>query len=308
MAVGHDRQGLERRRGQPDRVRADVPGDRLVFEVGIAGIPQASGGTQGHNGDIRFGDPAIATDLPANETETGLGFRPWLEFPNTVTFEGVQSDTSCDNGFFVCDTFTDTADTELSLHTGETGATWTAHPSSGVASNITDANRLRMTASEDTGGSDYYASGSPASADYEVEGVLYVKSVINESGVLGRVDSTTTTWYEAMYLAPSTEWRLLSRVNGTPTTNLGTFTQVLSTETAYTVTLRMVGSAISLWVDGVERVSATNTDVTAAGRAGVRFWGTGTPSNTAGLHLDLITATDVIAAGGARLALTGAGR
>ena len=284
-------------------------GDRLVFEVGLAGLPTAAGQVQGHNGTVRVGDPDGATDLPEDDTTTGNGFRPWIEFANTLEFESVESDTSCDNGFFVCDTFTDTADTTLASHTGETGATWTAHPSSAVTSNITDANRLRMTASEDTGGSDYYASGSPASADYEVEGVLYVKSVINESGVLGRVDSTTTTWYEAMYLAPSTEWRLLSRVNGTPTTNLGTFTQVLSTETAYTVTLRMVGSAISLWVDGVERVSATNTDVTAAGKAGIRYWGTGTPSNTAGLHLDSITATDVVSgAGGSRLVLTGAGR
>ena len=69
-------------------------GDRLVFEVGIAGVPTAAGGLQGHNGRLRFGDPDGDTDLPETETESGLGFRPWIELANTLTFETAGAATS----------------------------------------------------------------------------------------------------------------------------------------------------------------------------------------------------------------------
>lgn len=63
-----------------------TPGDRLVVEVGLGGSPTASGGTQGHNGSIRWGCNASGGDLAANETETGTTFRAWLEFANTLVF------------------------------------------------------------------------------------------------------------------------------------------------------------------------------------------------------------------------------
>jgi hypothetical protein len=61
-------------------------GDRLVIEVSLEGTPTASGGTQGHNGSIRFGGDGSSGDLAENDAETGTTFNPWLEFANTVTF------------------------------------------------------------------------------------------------------------------------------------------------------------------------------------------------------------------------------
>lgn len=67
---------------------ADVEaGDRIVIEIGCGGTPTASGGVQGHNCTIRFGENASSGDLPVNETETGTTFRPWLEFANNFSFE-----------------------------------------------------------------------------------------------------------------------------------------------------------------------------------------------------------------------------
>jgi hypothetical protein len=60
-------------------------GDRLVFEFGIGGTPTASGGVQGHNGALRFGDNQ-ATDLAENDTDTGSTNNPWLEFANDIAF------------------------------------------------------------------------------------------------------------------------------------------------------------------------------------------------------------------------------
>ncbi len=38
--------------------------------------------------------------------------------------------------------------------------------------------------------------------------------------------------------------------------------------------MRAIGSTISVWQDGVQLISITDTDVTAAGRGGIRAYGT----------------------------------
>ena len=65
---------------------ACADGDRLVIEVGLAGsISSGSGGVIGHNGSIRWGCNASSGDLPADDTQTGTTYRPWLE--NSVTLK-----------------------------------------------------------------------------------------------------------------------------------------------------------------------------------------------------------------------------
>jgi hypothetical protein len=63
-------------------------GDRLVFELGLGGTPTSAGGVQGHNGTLRLGETGL-TDAPANDTSTSTTENPWLEFANTLTFQGV---------------------------------------------------------------------------------------------------------------------------------------------------------------------------------------------------------------------------
>src|ERR1022692_1236936 len=75
---------------------------------------------------------------------------------------------------FVTDSFTDTAGTALTSHTGETGATWAKNGGfSGGSVIITDSNRIRSGVS---GASVYYASGDPNLADYSVSADVYVAS------------------------------------------------------------------------------------------------------------------------------------
>lgn len=66
-------------------------GDHIVVEIGIGGLPTAAGGVQGHNASVRFGCNASSGDLPENDSETGTTFRPWIEFDDTITFEGFYS-------------------------------------------------------------------------------------------------------------------------------------------------------------------------------------------------------------------------
>ena len=65
-----------------------VAGDRLVVEFSVTGTPTGAGGVQGHNASLRWGGNGTSGDLPANDTETGTGFNPWVEFTPTVTFIG----------------------------------------------------------------------------------------------------------------------------------------------------------------------------------------------------------------------------
>lgn len=57
-----------------------VAGDRLVFEIGLGGVPVAV-----HDCSIRIGD-ADATDLPEDDTTTADN-NPWIEFQQTLTFQ-----------------------------------------------------------------------------------------------------------------------------------------------------------------------------------------------------------------------------
>lgn len=61
-------------------------GDRIVVEVGLGGLPTAAGGTQGHNGSLRWGCSAAGGDLPENDTDTGTTLRPWIEFDGNIVF------------------------------------------------------------------------------------------------------------------------------------------------------------------------------------------------------------------------------
>ncbi len=64
--------------------------DRLVFEIGVAGLPvTGAGGIQGHNSRLRWGEDGAGGDLvAATDSQTGTTLNPWLEFADTLTFTG----------------------------------------------------------------------------------------------------------------------------------------------------------------------------------------------------------------------------
>lgn len=198
---------------------------------------------------------------------------------------------------FVNDTFTDADSTALTSHTGETGATWTKHGFSedtGSDNPIITSNLLRprtTTALRTI----YYASGSPAAADYTVS----VDYVVDASGVeateifgvVGRVATGANTFYAALYMQNAGGIRIYKFVTGTGTVIVTAVSVTLSSSATYRLTLDMQGSTIaarfqrasdSNWLtsSGTWQASQTNlgsttdTAITAAGKAG--FWSNGT--------------------------------
>lgn len=193
---------------------------------------------------------------------------------------------------FLNDTFTGADTTTLASHTGEKGATWAVDSNfAGSVIQLTNANRARV----NVGGTiSYYCSGRPASADYYVETVLYVASVITgiRVGVSGRLVPGVGSGYVAMYenWAGAARWE----IRDASFTLFGFYNQVLTPGQSYTLRLDMVGTTIRLLVDGVERISITDSTYPLAGRAGL--YGFGTTTNTTGLHYESITSTSVRAA------------
>ncbi len=205
-------------------------------------------------------------------------------------------------GLLSADSFTSgAAATLLSARAGETSATWAPLGSNNatVETFTPDQNfggnsffqGIRHSNGAGTG--TYYASATPTSANYRVEADLTVKTLQTGDavGVVGRL-STNGTFYGAQYNVPTGAWQLYKSVNGTITL-IGTPSAETLTPTGSTssngqrhLALDLNGTTIRLLVDGVVKVTATDSSITAAGRGGVRFVATSTSSTTTGLHLD----------------------
>lgn len=201
---------------------------------------------------------------------------------------------------FVSDTFTDANGTTLEAHTGETGATWAKHATETPATAVIASNRARPNGA--TAGF-YYASGSPASAEYDVQSDLFVLTTAGNSGVAGRIDTASRTGYLWRSLSGG-DWQLYKDVAGTFTL-LGSSPDSLSTSTAYVAKLGLRDAAKKGYVGGVELVSTADNAITGAGKAGV--WVDGALSDSTGIHLDNFSATNPGGGGGIRVIGGGCG-
>lgn len=204
---------------------------------------------------------------------------------------------------FASDAFGYTEDTTLAT----ANAAWTLHTSFTGAAEIS-AGRVRVSGDVQATVA-YWHSGTPATANYSVSADLFFKQPSGGpagAGVIGRVDTAAHTFYYASYFGGSADaWELHKRIAGTNTL-LGSSAQAITDETSHNVTLRMVGTTIELYKQGgsTATISVTDSDITAAGKSGIRFYaGSTVPSDTVGIHIDNFSADDI---GGGAVSITGA--
>lgn len=197
---------------------------------------------------------------------------------------------------FVNDTFSGEASTvALESHTGETGATWTVHPSYSSNLNVSSSTGT-VFCSNTSAPTGYYTSGVPSGAEYDVQADFVVTdtgAIDNAAGITGRMDTTANTFYMLRYSDPHGAWQLFKAVAGSFTL-LGSYSQALSVS-SYTARLEIKDATKKVFIDGVERISSTDNAITDAGRAGTR-WFISTNGQT-GLRLDNFSATDANAGG-----------
>lgn len=192
---------------------------------------------------------------------------------------------------FATDTFTGTSGTELSAYS----ASWvrnSAASASGVNAQLAN-NRIRISSS--SGNAYYYHATAPASPDYSVSANVVRRSGDSGScGVVGRMSTSAATGYLAQHDEFNAAWRLFKFIDGSYTQLGSSYLQSLTTDQPYTVKLEMIGTAIKVYVDGVERISATDSSITAAGRAGINVYANGgTIGDSANHHLDDFDAVDI---------------
>jgi hypothetical protein len=183
--------------------------------------------------------------------------------------------------YVVQDTFTGADGTLLTAHTGETGATWTKVTGVGFLTNDMEIRSNRARGLGNYGRE--VASGVPATAEYDVQADIYVASVSDAAGVVGRCASSGDSCYLAQYDSTSGAWQLYETVGYTL---LGSFSQSLSVTQTYTIKLQVRNATKKVFIDGVERISSADNSITAKGSGGIQF---GVTSETTGLHVDNFT-------------------
>lgn len=191
------------------------------------------------------------------------------------------------------DTFTGTAGTDLAAHTADTGQTWTNVD--GVNIFLDGANGVYTYSAPGL----YTISFTPSTADYDVTCAfedLGGGTPAYTQGLVARFDE-------------SNNYYLLSYHNGAfaiQKTIAGTVTTIGSpayySTAATTVTFSMRGSSITASIGGTVVLTATDTDLTAAGKAGIYFYDTSTNTQTTGIHLGKagspFTVSDAVGGGG----------
>lgn len=185
---------------------------------------------------------------------------------------------------FFTDTFTEEGTGTMSLkdHTSDSGHAWARHPLSGTGTTLLNRDTDRV---DGPGFGEFevvYTSAVPAIADYTVSADIDVTTIGSPSAkasgtiaLLGRQNLTVTTAYWAMYSATDSVITLRKNVLGVLTT-LGTYTPspAIPAGGSFNLKLKMYGSAISCELNDVEILTATDTEITAAGRIGMRvFYG-----------------------------------
>ena len=169
------------------------------------------------------------------------------------------------------DSFTGTAGVTIQSRAGEIGATWTKIASPWTDGVLTAEGRVTKLVTN-TGGSTYYSSGVPTSADYTVEADIYVaSSVIGDAiGLIGRVDTSDAqgTFYLVRYSERNQVFEMFSIVAGQWTWIASSAVYPLTVGSTYRVALNMTGSTIRVLVDGVQVATKVDTTITAAGRGG----------------------------------------
>ena len=180
------------------------------------------------------------------------------------------------------DTFTASNGTDLTAHSADTGPAWSEHPNTSNNAAEIQSNKL---VSQNSSASIYYSAFDPATANYGVQVDATYQSANGHTFFLGcRLSTSANNQYRAYYSSGS--WRLQALWNNAANASeLGTWAQTLTSGQTYTVKIVCSGSTIKLFIDGVERVSATDSNVTAKGRPGLSVNGA-TSSSTTGWQLD----------------------
>lgn len=183
--------------------------------------------------------------------------------------------------FFV-DAFVDTDTTLLQDHVSDSGHAWFASFAGGTNNLRIQNNRVWI-----DGSSYRYANAQvdPPSADYQVEARIRVLSLSGSVGPIIRAESNTAA-YVALYSNNPSQVRLFRLSTGGAHTQIGSAASLSdpAINDLVTIRIKVEGTSIQVFVDDVLEIDETDSNITAAGRGGIRLQSA--MSTTSGLHVE----------------------
>lgn len=189
----------------------------------------------------------------------------------SIRSETASAATVSGTSALIHDSFNDTNGKTLVNHISDTGSTWVRFGGSG--SSYIDANTGGCYSSTDVS---HYNTGVIGTNDYSVVAVIrsYDTAVTSNQGVSGRIGLNIHSRYAAAHTR-GLGWGLYY-VNGYGTeARIGNYYGPTTLPAGdYVVELRMIGTTISMYIDGVLAATGTNTAVTT-GPAGIEQAGNG---------------------------------
>jgi hypothetical protein len=211
----------------------------------------------------------------------------------SATSAGVSTGVS--GAIFVADSFTDVANTILSSHTGEAGATWTHNTQPGNGTNEIDSSGSLYLPT--TNLASYLASGSPATTEYSVTADFVIRSWSNAiPGIGARMITGQDTGYVLDFLVSArpdglsgTASFTLYKIASGAATVIGSYTvpYPVFIGSVVTPTLQAYDAAKTVVLNGATVITSADNSLTAAGNPGLR----GTANSlvmlpTTGTHID----------------------
>lgn len=179
------------------------------------------------------------------------------------------------------DTFTGTSWSDLHNHPAEKGGQWARNATTATARFYLYGGKTHCGQITPGTGAAFYLPVVPASADYSVFCDITIKTMIGHVGLAGRMVTNADTYY-FIYPDAANVWVLGKRVNSALTIlNNSINTPGIGT---YQLELRMTGTTIAYYVDGVLGASETDSSITAVGRGGIRSATTNDAAT--GKHID----------------------
>ncbi len=192
---------------------------------------------------------------------------------------------------FLSDTFTEASTVDLTTHTPDTGGSWANPAWNSGGMRVNSADYAEGSSSGTTGV--MLNSATPGGAEYDVEADLRHDQFAGQfEGLLARARATDTVHgYQCFWSAGAGTFQLEVIVNGTGA-NLGSWGSIsdLPNDTAYSCKFEVRDATKKVYLNGVERISSDNNDITDAGLVGIR--------GRSGGRTDNLVATDLTGGGG----------
>lgn len=168
------------------------------------------------------------------------------------------------------DNFTDTDGVLLQNHTPNTGTAWTRlWGDTGVDAEI-NSNQCRSDGTLNAGCM-YTADGTYPSADYDITCTMVSMVEQNSRPIFLLVrNQDQENMYGVRLQNNANGCQLYKKVSGTWTALGSLFTRPAN---GSVIKLEIIGTALKFYDDGVEVASATDSDISAAGKAGIAYGG-----------------------------------